>query len=187
VLIGYARVSAVGQDTDLQVGALWRAGCDRVHHETMSGVVHRVELERSLYLLRAGDVLLVYKVDRLARSLADLLRIVGRIEAAGASFRSLTEPIDTGSPVGRMMLQLLGSFAEFERSVIRERCSAGRVAALARGVRFGRPPKIDLGELPSLVAAGLSAGEIAQIFACDRSSVAHAIRRCGLAPGHAIT
>lgn len=83
-----------------------------------------------------GDVIVVYKVDRFARSLADLLRILARIEAAGAAFRTLTEPIDTSTPVGRLMLQLLGSFAEFDRSVIYERTQAGRRSAMARGVRF---------------------------------------------------
>lgn len=177
MLVGYARVSTVDQDTAMQLLALGAAGVSRVFSEKRSGVGPRVELERALYSLRRGDVLVVYKIDRLARSLADLLRIVLRLERLGASFRSLTEPIDTGTAIGRLMLQLLGSFAEFERSAINERCAAGRAAARARGVRFGRPRKVDLERLPGLVAAGLTARQIAEVFGCERSSVAHWIRR----------
>jgi DNA invertase Pin-like site-specific DNA recombinase len=180
VLIGYARVSTVDQDTALQVIALRSSGVSRVFQESASGVLSRPELERLLYCLRSGDVLCVYKVDRVARSLADLLRVIDRVSSVGASFRSITEPIDTSTPVGVMLLQLLGAFAQFERSVIRERCMAGRSAALARGVRFGRPRKIDLQALPGFVAAGLSSREIAAVFGCDRSSVAHAVRSLGL-------
>lgn len=177
MLVGYARVSTVDQDTALQVAALRTAGVARLFEEKAGGVSVRPSLQRALYSLRAGDALVVYKVDRVARSLADLLRVVDRVTASGASFRSLTEPIDTSTPIGRMMLQLLGSFAEFERSVIRERCAAGRVAARARGVRMGRPRKVDLDVLPGLVRAGLSAREIAGAMGCDRSSVAHWVRR----------
>lgn len=183
MLFGYARVSTVDQDTALQVAAFAAAGVDRIFEEKLSGVVRRPGLERVLYSLRAGDVLVVYKVDRLARSLSDLLRILERVELAGASFKSLTEPIDTGTPLGRLMLQLLGSFAEFERSVIRERCMAGRRAAEVRGVRFGRPRKVDVSALPALVDEGLNAGQIAARFGCDRSSVAHWLASLGLNPG----
>ena len=118
MLVGYARVSTQDQNTALQMEALGSAGCARIFEDQKTAVVVRPGLMRALYSLRAGDVFVVYKVDRLARSLSDLLRIIDRITAAGASFRSLTEPIDTGTPVGRMMLQLLGAFAEFERSAI---------------------------------------------------------------------
>lgn len=181
MIVGYARVSSIEQDTALQVAALRASAIDRLFEDTMTGVGHRSALERALYCLRRGDLLVVYKVDRLARSLADLLRILDRVRLVGASFRSLTEPIDTTTPVGVLMLQLLGSFAEFERSMIRERCSAGRVAARARGVRFGRPPKVDLSSLPALVSSGLASSEIARIYDCDPSSVRHAVKRLGLA------
>lgn len=177
MVVGYARVSSVDQDTGLQVAAFHRAGITRVYQEKRSGVGERPELVRVFYLLRRGDVLTVYKVDRLARSLSDLLLIVSRLEAMGVGFRSLTEPIDTSTPVGRMMLQILGAFAEFERSMIRERCAAGRATALARGVRIGRPPKIDLVALRGFVVQGLSSRQIAKVFDCDDSSVRHAIRR----------
>lgn len=182
LLVGYARVSTVDQDTASQVVALRAAGVTRIFQEQASGVCTRSELERLLYLLRSGDCLVVYRVDRLARSLADLLRVLARVESLGASFRSLSEPIDTVTPAGRLMVQLLGSFAEFERSVIRERCAQGRRAARARGVRFGRPPVIDVAALPGLVAAGLTAGEIATVFGVDRSSVSHCLRKHGLNP-----
>jgi DNA invertase Pin-like site-specific DNA recombinase len=180
MLVGYARVSTVEQNTSLQVMGLRAQGVARVFEESASGVNSRPELERLLYCLRRGDVLCVYKVDRVARSLVDLLRVIERVASVGASFRSITEPIDTSTPVGLMLLQLLGAFAQFERSVIRERCAAGRAAALARGVVFGRPRKIDLAALPGYVAAGLSSREIAAVFGCDRSSVAHAARSLGL-------
>lgn len=139
MFVGYARVSSTEQETALQLDALRRAGVTRVFQEKRSAVSRRPELERLLYSLRAGDTLVVYKVDRLARSLSDLLRILDRVAASGAAFRSLTEPIETGTPVGRMMLHMLGAVAEFERSLIRERCMAGQDAAFLRGASIGRP------------------------------------------------
>lgn len=167
----------------MQVVALRAAGVSRIFEESASGVANRLVLERALYCLRPGDVLVVYKVDRVARSLADLLRVIDRVAACGAAFRSLTEPIDTSTPVGVMLLQLLGAFAQFERSVIRERCAAGRSAALGRGVRFGRPRKVDVSALPGLVASGLNARQIAEVFNCERSSVSHWLKHEGLNPG----
>lgn len=139
MLIGYARVSSSEQETTLQRDALRRAKVRRIVEEKRSSLKSRPALEALLDGLRPGDVVLVYKVDRFARSLADLLRILDRIERAGAGFRSLTEPIDTASPAGRMMMHLLGAFAEFERSMIRERSMSGQSAAAARGVHCGRP------------------------------------------------
>lgn len=139
MLIGYARVSTVDQNSAMQLLALKRAGCRRIFDEKQSAVRQRAELERVLVSLRAGDVLCVYKLDRLARSLSHLLQILERVRAAGACIRSLTEPIDDTTPAGRMMLQVLGSVAEFERSLILERSEAGRRAAKARGVHCGRP------------------------------------------------
>ena len=129
MLFGYARVSTHDQDTALQVAALRSAKVDRVFEEKASGVMKRAALEALLYSVRAGDVIVVYKVDRFARSLADLLRILARIEAAGAAFRSLTEPIDTSTPVGRLMLQLLGSFAEFMKEPRQGDAQQWRVAS----------------------------------------------------------
>ncbi|TAG01260.1 MAG: recombinase family protein [Betaproteobacteria bacterium] len=138
MLIGYARVSTTDQDTEMQLTALRRAGCEIFYAEKTSSVGKRLELQRCLNSLQAGDKLLVYKLDRLARSLKDLLNIIERLELAGAGFQSVTESIDTHSPSGRLMLQMLGAVAEFERSLIRERSMHGQRLARDRGVKFGR-------------------------------------------------
>src|SRR4051812_40641388 len=124
MLLGYARVSKSddSQDTAGQVSALKSAGCKRVFEDKASGGRwDRPELHRLLDQLRTGDTLVVWKLDRLSRSLKDLLHILERVEAVGARFRSLTEAIDTSGPAGRMLMQMLGSFAEFERAMVRER------------------------------------------------------------------
>ncbi len=182
VNVGYARVSTTEQDTTLQMDALKRGGCSRIFQEHRSGAgVHRAELERMLEQLRAGDVVTVYKIDRLARSLADLLRILGRIEQAGAAFRSLTEPVDTSSPAGRMLMQLLGAFAEFERGMIRERSIAGQQAAMARGVHCGRRAHLTMGEARKAAEAYRSGRStltaLGKLYGCHISSIKRAIRR----------
>ena len=140
VLIGYARVSRTeGQDLAPQVGALEAAGCRRIYEEHASGGRwDRPELTRLLGQLAAGDVLVVWKLDRLSRSLKDLLLILERIGAASAGFCSLTEAIDTTVPAGRMMMQMLGAFAEYEREMVRERTQAGLKAARLQGRHGGR-------------------------------------------------
>src|SRR5690242_21918999 len=145
MLLGYAPVSkADDQDTAAQVSALKEAGCTRVYEEKASGGRwDRPELHRLLDHLRAGDVVVVWKLDRLSRSLKDLLHIMEKIGEAGAGFRSLTEHIDTTTPAGRMMMQMVGAFAEFERAMIRERTSAGLAAARAEGRIGGRRKKLD--------------------------------------------
>jgi DNA invertase Pin-like site-specific DNA recombinase len=175
--LGYARVSSREQDTTLQVNALRAAAVTAFWEEQQSGIKHRDALEELLTFLQPGDVLVVYKVDRLARSLSDLLRIADRITAAGAQLRSLTEPIETISPIGRVIFQLLGAFAEFERNVIHERCQAGREAALARGVKFGRPAKIDYDEVFRMRNAGHTFGEISQIMSIARSQAVFIVRK----------
>ena len=144
MLIGYARVSkGDDQSTALQRRALKGAGCERIFEEAASGGRwDRPELHRMIDQLRTGDVVTVWKLDRLSRSLKDLLHILDRIEVAGGGFRSLTESIDTTSPAGRMMMQMVGSFAEFERAMIRERTSAGLAQARAEGRVGGRRPKL---------------------------------------------
>lgn len=139
VLVGYARVSTLDQDTALQLDAFAVAGVGQVYMEKVSAVARRPELQRALSALQPGDVLVVYKLDRLARSLRDLLGLLERLAAIGAGFRSLTEPIDTSSPAGMLMVHMLGAVAQFERSLIRERCMAGQAAARARGQTWGRP------------------------------------------------
>lgn len=136
-MIGYARVSSSGQDLRLQLDAFRRAGIRRVYQEKRSGVAERPELRRLLVELPPGSVLVVWKLDRIARSLFDLLAIVDQLSAARCSFRSLTEPLDTTSPIGVFTMQVLGAVAQLERSMIRERCIAGQLAAYRSGVRWG--------------------------------------------------
>lgn len=136
---GYARVSMSHQETDLQLDALRNAGASIIIQEKGSSVGHRPQLHKLLATVRAGDEILVYRLDRLARSLRDLLRILDTLKTTGCSFRSLTEPIDTSTPIGEFILQVLGAVAQLERNIIRERSVAGQVAAIKRGAVIGRP------------------------------------------------
>lgn len=136
---GYGRVSTIVQDTALQEDAFKRAGVKKVVTEKWSSVGTRPALAALLAKLKPGDTVVVYKLDRLGRSLQDLLTILDKIGAAGATFKSLTEPIDTTTPAGKLMYSILGAVAEFERSLIRQRSLAGQVAAVQRGVKLGRP------------------------------------------------
>ena len=144
MLFGYARVSkGEDQSTTAQYRLLREAGAEKVYEETMSGGRwDRPQLTRLLDQLRPGDVVMVWKLDRLSRSLKDLLHLLERIEAAGAGFRSLTESIDTTTAAGRMLMQMLGSFAEYERAMVKERTAAGLAAARAEGRVGGRRPKL---------------------------------------------
>lgn len=139
-LIGYARVSTDEQTTDPQIDALTAAGCATIHREHGSGGDRaRPELKRAIERCGRGDVLIVVRIDRLARSLSHLLEIIETLDARGAGFRSLGDPIDTTSPQGRFTLQILGAVAEFERALIRERTKAGLKAARERGRVGGNP------------------------------------------------
>ncbi len=187
--IGYARVSKDEQDTALQLDALKRAGVGKVYQEKRSGgsTVHRLELARMLDQIRPGDVVTVYKMDRLARSLRDLLQILDTIEHRGASFRSLTESINTATPSGRMMMQMLGAVAEFERGIIRERSIAGVRAAVERGAVLGRPrafktPSEEAAAVRLVTTGKYSLGEVARRYGCHLSSVKRAVRRAPAAP-----
>jgi DNA invertase Pin-like site-specific DNA recombinase len=177
MLIGYARVSkADQQDTRAQIKELKEAGCKSIYEENASGGRwDRPELHRALDQLREGDVLVVWKLDRLSRSLKDLLHILDKINNAGAGFRSLTENVDTTTPAGRMMLQMLGAFAEFERSMVRERTRLGLKAARERGRIGGRRPVLkpnQRAEIIQMVNNGAkSAAEAARLFGVHRSSV----------------
>jgi DNA invertase Pin-like site-specific DNA recombinase len=143
MLIGCARVSTDDQDTAAQVAALKAAGCGRIFGEKASGGRwDRPELHRLLDQLREGDVLVVWKLDRLSCSLRDVLTILERLGEASAGFRSLTGAIDTTPPAGRMMMQMVGAFAEFERAMLRERTKAGFDAARQGGRIGGRRPKL---------------------------------------------
>ncbi len=142
MILGYVRVSKGDeQNTDLQHDALEKIGVERIFHEESSGARwDRPELQRLVDQLRPNDVVVVWKLDRLSRSLKDLQVLMDRINNAGAGFRSITEAIDTTTPAGRMMTQMIGAFAEFEREMIRERTRAGLVAARERGRIGGRRP-----------------------------------------------
>jgi DNA invertase Pin-like site-specific DNA recombinase len=141
VIIGYARVSTDGQTLDAQQASLKAAGCDKVYSEKVSGAkTDRRQLSNAIASLAAGDVLLVTRLDRLARSTRDLLNVLAMVSERQAGFRSLADPmIDTTSPHGKLILAVLAALAEFERSMILARTSEGRKRAQARGVRFGRP------------------------------------------------
>ncbi len=167
--IGYARVSTEEQNTEIQLQALQAAGCGHIFQEKLSGKNrNRPELERMLDHLRQDDVLVVWKLDRLARSTRDLLGIVEEIKNAGAGLQSLSEPwADTTSYAGKMVLTIFAGIAEFERDLIRDRTSTGRMAAKIRGVRFGRPAKLnpEQKELAvQLFEEGKSAKQIAKTF-----------------------
>jgi DNA invertase Pin-like site-specific DNA recombinase len=139
-LIGYARISTTDQDPALQLDALNKAGCIKVFTDTASGAKEsRPELDKMLEQLRPGDTLVVWRLDRLGRSLKHLLTLVEELEARGVGFRSLTESIDTTTAGGRLVLSVFGAMAEFERSLIRERTKAGLEAARSRGRQGGRP------------------------------------------------
>ena len=139
-LLGYARVSTGDQSPDLQLDALHAAGCYRVFADTASGaLVARPELAKVLDQLRPGDTLVVWKLDRLGRSLRHLLEVVGDLERRGVGFKSLRERVGTTTPGARLVFHLFGALAEFERDLIRERTAAGLAAARARGRRGGRP------------------------------------------------
>jgi DNA invertase Pin-like site-specific DNA recombinase len=140
-LLGYARVSTGDQNPELQLDALRAAGCARVFVDTASGALAaRPELARALDHLRPGDTLVVWRLDRLGRSLRHLLDVVGDLERRGIGFKSLRESVDTTTPGGRLVFHLFGALAEFERDLLRERTAAGLAAARARGRKGGRPP-----------------------------------------------
>lgn len=176
---GYARVSTLEQDTALQVRAFRTAGVLVYFEDQRSGVARRPELEAALSMLEHGDELVVYKVDRVARSLRGLLQVIEAVEGAGARFRSLTEPFDTGSLSGRLMLQMLGAFAEFERGMIRERCAAGVAAALARGQRLGRRRSYNYAAMQRMREEGATFTRIASVLGCSQSTVVKALQRVG--------
>jgi DNA invertase Pin-like site-specific DNA recombinase len=182
MLVGYARVSTEEQQTHAQIDALTQAGCERIFQEKRSGgTIRRPQLEQLLLSLSPGTTVVVYKLDRIARSLKDLLTIIERIEAAGAEFRSLTEFIDTKSPAGRMIFQIVGAFAEFERELIRERTRVGMRAAMRRGIVVGRPrgmsPEEETEALQLWYSGKFTKSALARRYGIHISSVKRAIKR----------
>lgn len=171
--IGYARVSTQDQNPALQMDALGAAGCEKLFTEKASGAQRdRPELKAALDYLRAGDLLVVWKLDRLARSMRQLIDTIEALEARGIAFRSLTEAIDTTTAGGKLVFHIFGALAEFERSIIRERTNAGLAAARARGKLGGRPPALTPDDITMAKA----------LLRDPHISVEQAARRLGVAP-----
>ena len=174
--IGYARVSTEDQNLDLQRDALRKAGCEAIYEEKASGRnIERPGLAACLKALRSGDTLAVWKLDRLGRSLQDLVRVVATLKEQGIAFESLTEKIDTTSATGALVFHIFGALAEFERALIRERTLAGLSAARARGRKGGRPRKLNDTQWKAvktlLDAKELTVEEIARQFGVSRASI----------------
>ena len=187
LLIGYARVSTEGQTLDQQRAALKVVGCKRVFEEKASGAKRgRPELAKMLDHLQPGNVVTVTRLDRLARSTRDLLDIAERIDQAEAGLRSLAEPwADTTTPAGRMVLTFFAGVAEFERSLIHERTSAGRAAAKAKGVRFGRPPALSAEQIAharQLINDDKKPAEVARLLGVHRATLYRALENTAEQP-----
>lgn len=183
-LIGYARVSKSdgSQDPALQLDALKKAGCAKVFTDKASGAIqHRPELDRLLEHLRPGDTLVVWRLDRLARSLRHLLLLVDDLGARGVAFMSLTEAIDTSTPSGKFTYHLFGALAELELSINRTRTRAGLDAARARGRVGGRPPSLSVDQVKlarQLIEGGKhTVGQIAGMFSVSRKTIYRSLRR----------
>src|ERR1700675_2185519 len=182
MMLGYARVSTSEQDTATQVSALKSAGCEKIFLEKASGGRwDRPELHRLLDQLRKSDVLVVCRLDRLSRSLRDVLTLMEGLAEAGAGFRSLTEAIDTTTPAGRMMMQMVGAFAEFERAMLKERTKAGLDAAREEGRIGGRRPKLtpqQQAEIRKMVSRGdKTAADASRLFKVHPATVSRLLTR----------
>lgn len=174
--IGYARVSTDDQNLDLQRDALTRSGCITIYEETASGKsATRIELANCRKALRSGDTLVVWRLDRLGRSLSDLVKIIGDLEREGITFESLSEKIDTGSASGKLQFHVFAALAEFERNLIRERTLAGLSAARARGRVGGRPAKLNakqIREIKTLLTdPAVKVTDIAERYGVSRTTL----------------
>ena len=178
---GYARVSKDVQETALQLDAFARAGVVKVVWEKRGARKKRPVFQTLLESLQRGDELIVWKVDRVARSVRDLSAVLDTVQSKGAGFRSLTEPFDTTNAAGRMMVQILGVIAEFEWSMIRERSMAGQQAAVDRGVRLGRPRKLSPRQEASCYrrwkTGHYTMAALANLYGCDLSCIKRVIYR----------
>ena len=184
MIIGYARVSTQDQHPELQLDALSQAGCDQVFHEKMSGTLReRPELSLCLRTLRKGDVLVVWRMDRLARSLKDLVEIIEDLHQREIGFKSLTESIDTTSASGRLIFHIFGALSEFEHSLIVERTKAGLAAARARGRKGGRRPSMSPSDVKKAAAMlsdpQMTKAEVAQHFKVSRTTLNASLKRQG--------
>jgi len=178
-LIGYARFSTDEQTTALQLDALRAVGCAAIHEDSASGASRsRPGLSRAIEDLRAGDTLVVWRLDRLGRSLRDLLDISEMLRDRDVALRSLTDHIDTGTAAGRMLYAVLGAVAQFERDVLRERTVAGMRAAKKRGEHIGRPPALTLAqvrEAKRMLHRGESSNHVARVLRCGRRCTAQSL------------
>ncbi|HZK24044.1 MAG TPA: recombinase family protein, partial [Oscillospiraceae bacterium] len=182
--IGYARVSTQDQNSDLQIDALKQAGCEQIFNEKKTGrTLQRPELEACLRSLRKGDTLVVWRLDRLGRSLKDLVETVSALEERGVGFKSLTESIDTTSAGGRLVFHLFGALAEFERNLISDRTKAGLAAARARGRKGGRRPKMSAADVKKAAAMlqdpSITKAEVAKHFDVSRVTLNASLKREG--------
>ena len=182
MIIGYARVSTDDQSTSNQLPLLQKAGCERIYEETASGAKwDRPQLQDCLKHLRSGDVLIVWKLDRLSRSLGDLLQIMDKVDKAGATFKSVTEAIDTTGACGRLMLNLLGAFAQFERSMIQERTKLGLKRAKANGKhlgpRFFLEPAREAEAVRMIISGEKNQVQVAEITGMSKSSISRMMDR----------
>lgn len=184
--IGYARVSTRDQHLDLQRTALSEAGCERIFEEQVSGVGDRTELKAALQYLREGDCLVVYKLDRLGRSMRDLLDIIEQLRQRDISLVSIRDNIDTGSTTGKLVLHIFSALAEFERDLILDRTSEGRREARKRGVKFGRPKQEKSDKAvacANLYRSGMTIQQIMQQLSIrSKSTVYRFLRQGGVEP-----
>jgi DNA invertase Pin-like site-specific DNA recombinase len=180
-VIGYARVSTTDQDLSIQEAALKAAGCQVIRAEKRSGTTTegREALRTVLEFLHAGDVLMVTRIDRLARSIGDLQDIVRAVRARGAVLKATEQPIDTGTAAGKCFLDMLGVFAEFETNLRRERQLEGIAKAKAAGVYKGRPPSIEASRVRELKAQGMRPSDIAKALKIGRASVYRVLSAAG--------
>lgn len=172
MLIGYARVSTVDQNFNIQVDALKKEGCEKIFQDTASGAIkERKALEEALEYLRPGDTLVVWRLDRLGRSVKNLIELVNSLKEKNIGFKSITEVIDTTTPTGQFFFHITAAFAELERNLIRERTYAGLKAARARGRKGGRPKAID-GETFDMALQLYNEGKTPVSTLCKRLSIA---------------
>ena len=176
-VIGYARVSTTDQNLEIQEAALKAAGCELIRSEKRSGTstAGREELHTVLDFMRKGDVLMVTRIDRLARSIGDLQDIVRAVKAKGAALKATEQPIDTSTAAGKCFLDMLGVFAEFETNLRKERQLEGIAKAKAAGVYKGSPASIDATQVRQLKAQGLGPSKIANTLGIGRASVYRAL------------
>jgi DNA invertase Pin-like site-specific DNA recombinase len=181
MLFGYARVSTDDQNLDLQRAALTVAGCRQIFEDRVTGTArHRSGLGRALKACAAGDVLVVWRLDRLGRSLARLIELLNELAARDVQFRSLSESIDTTTPTGKLIFHVIGALAEFERGIILERTRAGLKAAKARGVKRGRKPSLTPEQVKharAMLENGEQGRAVARLLRVDPTTLYRSLRR----------